>query len=133
MAVSQPDLLLLSLPKTALQSRYWEGADLRVEIVSDDKPERRPVESAHYAEARVPEYWIIDRARKRLPSSISLKTPMSKLASTDAVTWPPRCFSPSFQSLWMSCSTRYERLNVQGDLLAPDKVLITDAVAVRVA
>jgi hypothetical protein len=61
------------------------------------------------------------RARKPLPSYVSPKTLISKLASTDAVTRPPRCFSPSFQSLWMNCWTRYA-LTEQGGLLATRSV-----------
>lgn len=42
------------------QHRYWPGADLVVEIVSPDNPERDTrVERADYAEAGIPEYWIV--------------------------------------------------------------------------
>jgi Uma2 family endonuclease len=43
------------------QNRFWLGADLVVEIVSPDKPERDLIEKRHdYAEAHMPEYWIVD-------------------------------------------------------------------------
>jgi Uma2 family endonuclease len=43
------------------QSRFWTGADLAVEVVSEDKPERDLVDKrGGYAEARVPEYWIVN-------------------------------------------------------------------------
>jgi Uma2 family endonuclease len=43
------------------QNRYWLGADLVVEIVSPDDPERDTVtKRADYAEAGVPEYWIVN-------------------------------------------------------------------------
>ncbi|MFP4435992.1 MAG: Uma2 family endonuclease [Chloroflexaceae bacterium] len=43
------------------QHRYWPGADLVVEIVSPDNPERDTrVKRADYAEAGIPEYWIVN-------------------------------------------------------------------------
>jgi len=43
------------------QNRYWLGADLVVEIVSPDNPERDTREKrADYADAGVPEYWIVN-------------------------------------------------------------------------
>ena len=58
----EPDLLLLrdrSDPRR--QDRYWLGADLVVEVVSPDDPERDLVEKrTDYAEGGIPEYWIVD-------------------------------------------------------------------------
>ena len=58
----EPDILLLrdrSDPRC--QDRYWLGADLVVEVVSPDDPARVLVEKrADYAEAGIPEYWIVD-------------------------------------------------------------------------
>lgn len=58
----QPDLLLLlSATDPRRQNRFWQGADLVVEIVSDDKPDRDLVDKrADYAEGRIPEYWIVN-------------------------------------------------------------------------
>lgn len=43
------------------QEAFWLGADLVVEIVSPDDPERDMVEKvADYAEAGIPEYWIVN-------------------------------------------------------------------------
>ena len=43
------------------QDRFWLGADLALEVVSEDKPERDLVDKRNdYAEARVPEYWIVN-------------------------------------------------------------------------
>ena len=43
------------------QNRFWLGADLVVEIVSPDKPERDLIEKRlEYAEAQILEYWIVD-------------------------------------------------------------------------
>ena len=58
----EPDLLMLrnrSDPRR--QDRYWLGADLVVEVVSPDAPDRDLVEKrADYAEGGIPEYWIAD-------------------------------------------------------------------------
>ena len=41
------------------QNRYWLGADMVVEIVSPDDPERDTItKRADYAEACILEYWI---------------------------------------------------------------------------
>jgi Uma2 family endonuclease len=58
----EPDLLLLlSAGDPRRQNRFWKGADLALEIVSPEKPERDLVQKrADYAEARVPEYWIVN-------------------------------------------------------------------------
>jgi Uma2 family endonuclease len=57
----EPDLLLLrSAQDPRLGERYWTGADLTLEVVSEDKPERDLVDKVQdYAEAGVLEYWIV--------------------------------------------------------------------------
>ena len=58
----EPDLLLVrDANDTRRQNRFWLGADLVVEIVSPDQPERDLVDKrGDYAEAHIPEYWIVD-------------------------------------------------------------------------
>jgi Uma2 family endonuclease len=58
----EPDLmLLLSATDPRRQDRFWLGADLALEVVSEDKPERDLVDKRiDYAEAGVPEYWIVN-------------------------------------------------------------------------
>ena len=58
----EPDLLLLrSAADPRRQDRFWLGADLALEVVSDDKPERDLVDKrGDFAEGRVPEYWIVN-------------------------------------------------------------------------
>jgi Uma2 family endonuclease len=58
----EPDLLLLlSATDSRRQNRYWLGADLALEVVSEEKPERDLVEKrGDYAEGRVLEYWIVN-------------------------------------------------------------------------
>jgi Uma2 family endonuclease len=58
----EPDLLLLlSAADPRRQNRFWLGADLALEVVSEVKPERDLVDKrGDYAEGRVPEYWIVN-------------------------------------------------------------------------
>jgi Uma2 family endonuclease len=58
----EPDLLVvLSAADSRRQNRFWDGADLTVEVVSEDKPERDLIDKrGDYAEARVPEYWTVN-------------------------------------------------------------------------
>jgi Uma2 family endonuclease len=58
----EPDLLvLLSAADPRRQNKFWLGADLALEVVSEEKPERDLIEKrGDYAEGRVPEYWIVN-------------------------------------------------------------------------
>ena len=58
----EPDLMLLrNAADPRRQDRYWLGADLVVEVVSSDDPDRDYSQKrADYAEVGIPEYWIVD-------------------------------------------------------------------------
>jgi Uma2 family endonuclease len=58
----EPDIVLLrDAADPRNQEAFWLGADLVVEIVSPDRPERDTVEKPlDYAEAGIPEYWIVN-------------------------------------------------------------------------
>lgn len=58
----EPDLLLLrDANDPRRQDRFWLGADLVVEIVSPDDPKRDTEQKPKdYAEAGIPEYWIVN-------------------------------------------------------------------------
>ena len=58
----EPDLLLIRDARDSRrQNRFWFGADLTVEIVIPDGPKRDLVDKRRdYAEAGIPEYWIVD-------------------------------------------------------------------------
>jgi Uma2 family endonuclease len=58
----EPDLLLLlSATDSRRENRFWLGADLALEVVSEEKPERDLVaKRGDYAEGGVPEYWIVN-------------------------------------------------------------------------
>lgn len=64
----EPDLVLLrKAGDKRRQNRFWLGADLVVEIVSADQPQRDVVDKRlDYAEAQVPEYWIVDPRDKTI-------------------------------------------------------------------
>ena len=58
----EPDLLLVrDANDPRRRNDYWRGADLVMEIVSPDDPERDThMKRRDYAEARIPEYWIVN-------------------------------------------------------------------------
>lgn len=58
----EPDLLALqSAADPRCQDRFWLGADLVLEVVSPDDPQRDLIEKRQdYAEAGIAEYWIVD-------------------------------------------------------------------------
>lgn len=58
----EPDLLvLLNKDDPRKQEAYWLGADLVLEVVSPDDPERDTVvKRSDYAEGGIPEYWIVN-------------------------------------------------------------------------
>lgn len=60
----EPDLLLVKdAEDPRSQDDYWRGADLVAEVVSPDDPWRDTRDKrTDYAEAHVPEYWIVDPA-----------------------------------------------------------------------
>jgi len=64
----EPDLaFLLGKHRSRMGNEFWEGADLVVEVVSDDD-RRRDLETKRreYAQARIPEYWIVDPQDRRI-------------------------------------------------------------------
>ena len=58
----EPDLMVMLIATDRrVQNQYWLGADIVVEVVSSDNPKRDTVEKvADYAEAGIPEYWIVN-------------------------------------------------------------------------
>jgi Uma2 family endonuclease len=61
-AFREPDIcVLVDDADTRRNLEYWNGADLVVEVVSKDRPERDYEEKrADYAGAGITEYWIVD-------------------------------------------------------------------------
>jgi Uma2 family endonuclease len=58
----EPDLMAArDANDPRLQNAYWLGADLVVEVVSEDDPQRDIItKRADYAEGGIPEYWIVN-------------------------------------------------------------------------
>ena len=58
----EPDVIgVKSATDPRRRNRFWKGADLTLEVVSKDKPERDLVDKVQdYAEGNIPEYWIVN-------------------------------------------------------------------------
>lgn len=58
----EPDILLVRDPSDPRnQEAFWLGADVVVEVVSPDDPERdTKLKRGDYADAGIPEYWIVN-------------------------------------------------------------------------
>ncbi len=58
----EPDVLFMRQENRQRRtSRYWHGADLVMEVVSEDDPQRDLIDKREdYAGAGIPEYWIVD-------------------------------------------------------------------------
>jgi Uma2 family endonuclease len=65
----EPDLLYMKEENRArLGEQFSEGADLVVEVASDDDRRRDlEVRRSEYARAGIPEYWIVDPQAERIP------------------------------------------------------------------
>jgi Uma2 family endonuclease len=64
----EPDVVFMLAERgESRHNLYWEGADLVMEVVSDDD-RRRDVETKRfeYAQAGIPEYWIVDPSHGRI-------------------------------------------------------------------
>jgi Uma2 family endonuclease len=64
----EPDvLLMLADHAERAGEEFWEGADLVMEVVSDDDRRRDlEVKRFEYARAGIPEYWIVDPRDRRI-------------------------------------------------------------------
>lgn len=64
----EPDLMLLLATNDERRgNRFWTGADLVLEVVSPDDPQRDLVQKRQeYAQAGIPEYWIVNPATEQI-------------------------------------------------------------------
>jgi Uma2 family endonuclease len=66
----EPDVVfMLNEHRARVGKKYWEGADLVMEVVSDDPESRRRdliEKRREYARAGIPEYWIVDPKKKQI-------------------------------------------------------------------
>jgi Uma2 family endonuclease len=57
----EPDVLFLSRGKLArMGNQYWDTADLVMEVVSENREHDLETKPREYAQAGIPEYWIVD-------------------------------------------------------------------------
>ena len=58
----EPDILFMTNENAEKRGdQFWRGADLVVEVISPDDPDRDVVtKREEYAEAGIPEYWLVD-------------------------------------------------------------------------
>jgi Uma2 family endonuclease len=67
--VREPDCAYLLKANLHLRGDVWSGADLVVEVVSggaEDRVRDYVTKRREYAEARIPEYWIVDPEEERI-------------------------------------------------------------------
>ena len=63
----EPDLLYMRAENKSRIGDYWEGADLVMEVPSASNPEHdRDTKRHEYAQAKIPEYWIVDVFARRI-------------------------------------------------------------------
>jgi Uma2 family endonuclease len=66
----EPDLVFMRAEhRSRMAGEFWIGADLAMEVVSDDPEDRRRdlvTKRREYAQAGIPEYWIVDPKIKRV-------------------------------------------------------------------
>jgi Uma2 family endonuclease len=63
-----PDIVFMARENAArMKNEAWEGADLVMEVVSPNDPDRDWIDKRkEYAQAGIPEYWIADPAKKQI-------------------------------------------------------------------
>ncbi len=66
----EPDIMYMKAEHAHRRhDKYWDGADLVMEVVSGDRKDRKrdwEVKTREYARARIPEYWIIDPKKQQI-------------------------------------------------------------------
>jgi Uma2 family endonuclease len=66
----EPDaMFMLARHKDRMLEKYWRGADLVMEVVSDSVEDRRRdlvTKRREYARAHIPEYWIVDPEKREI-------------------------------------------------------------------
>lgn len=63
----EPDVLYVSAKNLArMHNEFTETADLVIEVVSSNRKNDFVIKRQEYAEAKIPEYWIVDPEEKRI-------------------------------------------------------------------
>lgn len=63
----EPDILYMGSGHLSRIHDYWEGADLVIEVVSpSNSAHDHETKRAEYAQATIPEYWIVDPLNRQI-------------------------------------------------------------------
>ncbi|MBV5332228.1 Uma2 family endonuclease, partial [bacterium] len=64
----EPDIVFMRREHAERRhDKYWQGADLVMEVMSTDDPKRdRETKRREYAIAGIPEYWLVDPTRQTI-------------------------------------------------------------------
>ncbi|HEY8748728.1 MAG TPA: Uma2 family endonuclease [Tepidisphaeraceae bacterium] len=63
----EPDVVfMLKANAHHVHNDFWEGADLVMEVVSDDRRRDLEIKRVEYAHSNIPEYWIVDPQNQRI-------------------------------------------------------------------
>jgi Uma2 family endonuclease len=63
----EPDLLFMSTEHDERRhNQFWDGADLVMEVVSEDRAHDLQTKRDEYARGGIPEYWIVDPMLKEI-------------------------------------------------------------------
>jgi Uma2 family endonuclease len=94
--IREPDLVFLAdANDPRRQADYWTGADLIVEVISPDDPNRDLItKRREYAQAGIPEYWIVDPRQETLTvlaldgDSYTAHGPFHREETATSITYP---------------------------------------------
>ena len=66
--IREPDILFMRAENDDRRTnQFWRGADLVMEVVSPDDPRRdRETKRLEYAQAGIPEYWVVDPLQRSI-------------------------------------------------------------------
>jgi Uma2 family endonuclease len=94
--IREPDLVFLAdANDPRRQADYWTGADLIVEVIRPDDPNRDLItKRREYAQAGIPEYWIVDPRQETLTvlaldgDSYTAHGPFQRGETATSITYP---------------------------------------------
>ncbi|MEM9367198.1 MAG: Uma2 family endonuclease [Planctomycetota bacterium] len=106
----EPDVLFMRTEnRSRRRNRFWEGADLVMEIVSEDDPDRDLVlKRQEYEKAGITEYWIID-PRDRSVTVLALDETSGRYQEFARLTDGQTAQSSSIEGFDISVSEIFDR------------------------
>jgi Uma2 family endonuclease len=83
----EPDIaMMLGVHAHRRERKFWRGADLAVEVISETNRQHDVVtKMIDYAAAAIPEYWIVDPEAKAISAFVLLEGKYSQIESTEFV------------------------------------------------